>query len=228
VLGRWCEAGQLRGWRRACPWPGVPPWGLRWRRCAHHSKGSGAMPKDPERQPFYCPYPGASTVRVQRCMSRPSRPQRQAAACTHAGCKRKFASLWRLKVHYRAPPNERGSGKERGHGVELPICPACGEDLEPGKHHNKCKAGRTTNPPSKRVPKTGAAAAKGAKNCRSGRAAKKPPKRETHPAGESNSGNSFDGNFLPAQGTLVAQPHEGLHGGQHQHGAHMVRCPMQN
>lgn len=55
--------------------------------------------------------------------------------------------------HYRAPPNERGSGKERGHGVELPICPACNEQLEPGKHHNKCKAGRTTNPPSKRAPK---------------------------------------------------------------------------
>lgn len=63
-----------------------------------------------------------------------------------AGCKRKFASLWRLKVHYRAPPNERGSGKERGHGVELPICPACGESLQPKTHHNRCRAGRTSQP----------------------------------------------------------------------------------
>jgi hypothetical protein len=36
---------------------------------------------DPDR--FYCPYPG---------------------------CNRSFAELWRLKVHYRAPPDVRGSG----------------------------------------------------------------------------------------------------------------------
>jgi hypothetical protein len=64
-------------------------------------------------------------------------------------------------VHYRAPPNERGSGKERGHGVELPVCPACGEELEPGKHHNRCKAGRTTNPPSKRMAKGSDTGARG-------------------------------------------------------------------
>jgi hypothetical protein len=66
--------------------------------------------------------------------------------------------------HYRAPPNERGSGKERGHGVELPICPACNEELEPGKHHNKCKAGRTTNPPSKRAQKTATSANRSTKS----------------------------------------------------------------
>lgn len=49
-------------------------------------------------------------------------------------------------MHYRAPPNERGSGKERGHGVELPICPACGETLQPKTHHNRCRAGRTSQP----------------------------------------------------------------------------------
>lgn len=27
------------------------------------------------------------------------------------GCNRSFAELWRLKVHYRAPPDIRGSGK---------------------------------------------------------------------------------------------------------------------
>ena len=72
----------------------------------------------------------------------------------------------RLLQHYRAPPNERGSGKERGHGVELPICPACNEELEPGKHHNKCKAGRTTNPPSKRAPKASAAGSRSTKSAR--------------------------------------------------------------
>jgi hypothetical protein len=39
--------------------------------------------------------------------------------CPYPGCKRSFAELWRLKVHYRAPPDVRGSGKERGHGQEL-------------------------------------------------------------------------------------------------------------
>lgn len=68
--------------------------------------------------------------------------------------------------HHRAPPNERGSGKERGHGVELPICPACNEQLEPGKHHNKCKAGRTTNPPSKRAPKASSAGNRSTKSTR--------------------------------------------------------------
>jgi hypothetical protein len=34
--------------------------------------------------------------------------------CPYPGCKRSFAELWRLKVHYRAPPDIRGSGKERG------------------------------------------------------------------------------------------------------------------
>ena len=36
--------------------------------------------------------------------------------CPFPGCTRSFAELWRLKVHYRAPPDVRGSGKERGHG----------------------------------------------------------------------------------------------------------------
>jgi hypothetical protein len=76
--------------------------------------------------------------------------------CPFPGCKRSFAELWRLKVHYRcacrqihrvsthlkflrgptdtsessinchlrrAPPDIRGSGKERGHGTELTHCP---------------------------------------------------------------------------------------------------------
>mmetsp|Transcript_27268 Transcript_27268/g.59617 ORF Transcript_27268/g.59617 Transcript_27268/m.59617 type:complete len:523 (-) Transcript_27268:320-1888(-) len=71
--------------------------------------------KDPER--FYCPFPG---------------------------CNRSFAELWRLKVHYRAPPDIRGSGKERGHGTELTHCPKCGKALKPGKHHVGCSGGKTT------------------------------------------------------------------------------------
>lgn len=50
--------------------------------------------------------------------------------------------------------------------MELPICPACNEQLEPGKHHNKCKAGRTTNPPSKRAPKASAAGNRSTKSTR--------------------------------------------------------------
>ena len=63
--------------------------------------------------------------------------------CPYPGCTRSFAELWRLKVHYRAPPDVRGSGKERGHGTELQFCPKCGKELKPGKHHVGCFAGRT-------------------------------------------------------------------------------------
>lgn len=63
--------------------------------------------------------------------------------CPFPGCNRSFAELWRLKVHYRAPPDVRGSGKERGHGTELQLCPKCGKDLKPGKHHVGCSAGRS-------------------------------------------------------------------------------------
>ncbi|EIE18734.1 hypothetical protein COCSUDRAFT_68177 [Coccomyxa subellipsoidea C-169] len=75
---------------------------------------SGALrERDPDR--FYCPYPN---------------------------CTRSFAELWRLKVHYRAPPDARGSGKERGHGCELQFCPKCAKELKAGKHHVGCFAGR--------------------------------------------------------------------------------------
>lgn len=63
--------------------------------------------------------------------------------CPYPGCTRSFAELWRLKVHYRAPPDVRGSGKERGHGTELQHCPKCGKELKPGKHHVGCYAGRS-------------------------------------------------------------------------------------
>jgi hypothetical protein len=51
-------------------------------------------------------------------------------------------------VHFRAPPDVRGSGKERGHGAELKLCPKCGRDLKPGKHHVGCCAGKRGPPPS--------------------------------------------------------------------------------
>ena len=166
-------------------------------------------------------------VRAARCPAHPDRrdcPCASAAeaAAVHAGCKRKFASLWRLKVHYRAPPNERGSGKERGHGVELPICPACGEDLEPGKHHNKCKAGRTTNPPSKRAPKAGAGGKSGGRGA-SG-AAKKRVKREVPNAVDTTSGNSFGdaaGTYVPAG--MVPAGHEASNTASLASGSYAVR-----
>jgi hypothetical protein len=73
---------------------------------------------------------------------RPAPPPRRWY-CPYPGCKRSFAELWRLKVHYRAPPDVRGSGRERGHGTELTHCPKCGKGLKPGKHHVGCAAGRT-------------------------------------------------------------------------------------
>ena len=62
--------------------------------------------------------------------------------CPHPGCSRSFAELWRLKVHFRAPPDVRGSGKERGHGTELKFCPQCGKELKPGEHHVGCAVSR--------------------------------------------------------------------------------------
>eukprot|EP00210_Caulerpa_lentillifera_P000553 g534.t1 len=70
--------------------------------------------------------------------------------CPYEGCNRSFAELWRLKVHYRASPDVRGSGKERGHGTELAFCPKCGAELKPGRHHVSCAANRS---PSSQKPR---------------------------------------------------------------------------
>ncbi|KAG2493953.1 hypothetical protein HYH03_007883 [Edaphochlamys debaryana] len=61
--------------------------------------------------------------------------------CPFPGCTRSFKELWRLKVHYRARPDVRGSGKERGHGMELERCPRCETRLLRGRHH-KCALSR--------------------------------------------------------------------------------------
>ena len=61
--------------------------------------------------------------------------------CPHVGCRRSFAELWRLKVHCRAPPDVRGSGRERGHGEELKHCPRCQASLQAGRHHVGCSKG---------------------------------------------------------------------------------------
>ena len=61
--------------------------------------------------------------------------------CPHEGCRRSFAELWRLKVHCRAPPDIRGSGRERGHGEELKHCPRCQASLQAGRHHVGCSKG---------------------------------------------------------------------------------------
>lgn len=97
--------------------------------------------------------------------------------------------------------------------MELPICPACGEELEPGKHHNKCKAGRTTNPPSKRVSKVSTTGTKSTKlNRGSGGHVKKKVKREAQPkAVETASGNSYAEAVacMPESAAIMLQPHEG-------------------
>ena len=50
-----------------------------------------------------------------------------------------------VQVHYRAPPDARGSGKERGHGCELQQCPKCEKELKQGKHHVGCFANKGNN-----------------------------------------------------------------------------------
>jgi len=66
--------------------------------------------------------------------------------CPFEGCRRSFAELWRLKVHARAPPDIRGSGRERGHGEELKHCPRCQAPLLPGRHHIRCGSGKLCAP----------------------------------------------------------------------------------
>lgn len=61
--------------------------------------------------------------------------------CPYPGCDRSCAELWRLKVHFRAPPDNKGSGVERGHNAELEYCPRCFTKLEAGKHHVGCRSG---------------------------------------------------------------------------------------
>jgi len=59
--------------------------------------------------------------------------------CPFPGCKRSFgAGLWRLKLHYRAPPDCRGSGVERGHGIELIRCPRCNISLQRVRRKDLC------------------------------------------------------------------------------------------
>lgn len=48
----------------------------------------------------------------------------------------------------RAPPDVRGSGRERGHGTELASCPRCAAILRPGKHHVGCAAGKLSSRPT--------------------------------------------------------------------------------
>jgi hypothetical protein len=91
-----------------------------------------------------CRHPSPKRVRATACSDQPGRLL-SLSPCTScsSGCNRSFAELWRLKVHFRAPPDVRGSGKERGHGTELKFCPKCGKDLRPGKHHVGCSAGKS-------------------------------------------------------------------------------------
>jgi len=56
-----------------------------------------------------------------------------------------MATLMRMQVHYRAPPDARGSGKERGHGCELQQCPKCEKELKQGRHHVGCFANKGSN-----------------------------------------------------------------------------------
>lgn len=101
------------------------------------------------------PAPGAHTAHAHFIAGHGTEGLRPVCSCSPAtlinfhrflisqGCNRSFAELWRLKVHYRAPPDVRGSGKERGHGTELKFCPKCGKELKPGKHHVGCSAGKS-------------------------------------------------------------------------------------
>ena len=52
-------------------------------------------------------------------------------------------------MHYRAASDIRGSGKERGHGLELGFCPKCNKELKAGKHHVGCKSAGPCMPPKK-------------------------------------------------------------------------------
>eukprot|EP00210_Caulerpa_lentillifera_P002242 g2154.t1 len=91
--------------------------------------------------------PSSSEIQPSPVKLPPSAQEKKCSErfyCPYEGCNRSFAELWRLKVHYRASPDVRGSGKERGHGAELESCPKCGAELKPGRHHVGCAAGKSS------------------------------------------------------------------------------------
>ena len=107
--------------------------------------------------------------------------------CPHPGCKRTFAELWRLvsalpmqalmlgqalmgvaaaqKVHYRADPNVRGSGKERGHGCVRAQCEQLLACLRQAVRVTMVQGGAVAVP---QVPRAAAAgqASRGLQECR--------------------------------------------------------------
>ena len=66
--------------------------------------------------------------------------QKPVLHCPYPGCNRTFQSgIWRLRVHYRAPPTARGSGVERGHGTELVECPQCKSPVSGASLRDLCE-----------------------------------------------------------------------------------------
>ncbi len=51
-------------------------------------------------------------------------------SCPYTGCNRTFVDFWRLKAHYKAPPD--ANGPSGGHGMNLLHCPKCSQLLEEG------------------------------------------------------------------------------------------------
>ncbi|WIA21245.1 hypothetical protein OEZ85_000483 [Tetradesmus obliquus] len=109
--------------------------------------------------------------------------------CPFPGCRRSFAELWRLKVHYRAPPNVRGSGKERGHGMRLDRCPKCNAVLKIGGHHVRCSAREAARQLAKKPRRTGPAAASETK------ATQKQQKQQQQQADEAGSDSFPDSGY---------------------------------
>lgn len=112
--------------RYQCPHPGCKRSFRDFWRCAAGAVAITAAAGFPSNlcPPFlsHLSHPGLAHMR------RPQAARPRGCHDTHGAVP---AGGWacRLKVHYRAEPLARGSGVERGHGLELPTCPLCKADL---------------------------------------------------------------------------------------------------
>lgn len=65
--------------------------------------------------------------------------QKSTFVCPIPGCNRRYAELWKLRQHVRAP--KRPAKGQGGHETELTHCPKCNVQLHPGQAHLGCAAG---------------------------------------------------------------------------------------
>ena len=62
--------------------------------------------------------------------------------CPFLGCNIDCTNFMKLKAHYKASLDYKGSGQKKGHGLVLTFCPKCNKLVGEHEHHtlNHCEA----------------------------------------------------------------------------------------